>query len=94
MTDKNEFLEKHFDDQLTCLKELSKQIELISTIVDKIIESRTNNSQIFTMGNGGSASTASHFVSDLLKTRSANPFSLGQYPRLGQRPFPGGRRRP
>ena len=33
-----------------------------------ILEARENEKRIFVMGNGGSASTATHFVSDLLKT--------------------------
>lgn len=50
---------------------ISKEnIELFINILD---ESRLNGSQVFIMGNGGSASTASHFVCDLAKnTRRPN----------------------
>ena len=37
-------------------------------ILEMILEARENEKRIFVMGNGGSASTATHFVSDLLKT--------------------------
>lgn len=40
----------------------------IARIADTIYTARLNNKQIFIMGNGGSASTASHFCSDLSKT--------------------------
>lgn len=33
-----------------------------------MINARDNGNRVFVMGNGGSASTASHFVADLLKT--------------------------
>lgn len=45
----------------------------IEQVIDILREARLNRRQIFTMGNGGSASTASHFVCDLSKnTRSEN----------------------
>lgn len=40
----------------------------IISIIDLLIKARNNGNKIITMGNGGSGSTASHFVSDLLKT--------------------------
>ncbi|WP_300164690.1 SIS domain-containing protein [Solidesulfovibrio sp.] len=40
----------------------------IARIADIIWEARAHDRQIFIMGNGGSASTASHFCSDLSKT--------------------------
>jgi D-sedoheptulose 7-phosphate isomerase len=42
--------------------------EQIGRIADTIWEARKHDRQIFIMGNGGSASTASHFCSDLSKT--------------------------
>jgi D-sedoheptulose 7-phosphate isomerase len=39
---------------------------------NEIIKARDNNSFIYVFGNGGSASTASHFVCDLLKGCSYN----------------------
>jgi D-sedoheptulose 7-phosphate isomerase len=37
-------------------------------MINILLKARDNGNKIYTMGNGGSASTASHFVSDLLKT--------------------------
>jgi D-sedoheptulose 7-phosphate isomerase len=42
-------------------------IELIEEVIDTLHAARLAERQIFIMGNGGSASTASHFVCDLAK---------------------------
>jgi D-sedoheptulose 7-phosphate isomerase len=42
-------------------------IELVDKLVSILQEARVNRRQVFIMGNGGSASTASHFVADLAK---------------------------
>ena len=42
-------------------------IDKIDKIAILLLEARNNKHTIFTMGNGGSASTASHFVGDLSK---------------------------
>ncbi len=42
-------------------------VEKIQEVVDIIHEARLSEKQVFIMGNGGSASTASHFVCDLAK---------------------------
>lgn len=44
----------------------------IQEAIDLLIEARTERRQVFIMGNGGSASTASHFVCDLAKN-TRNP---------------------
>lgn len=41
--------------------------QLISDVIDVLNEARLKGSQVFIMGNGGSATTASHFVCDLAK---------------------------
>jgi D-sedoheptulose 7-phosphate isomerase len=47
--------------------------DLIAQVIDVLHHARMNGKQIFIMGNGGSASTASHFVCDLAKnTRKDN----------------------
>lgn len=43
------------------------EMPLISKIIHNLQHARMQGSQIFIMGNGGSASTASHFVCDLAK---------------------------
>ena len=42
-------------------------VELIEEVIKVLQEARFTGKQIFIMGNGGSASTASHFVCDLAK---------------------------
>jgi len=62
----------HIKENMLCLENSSKQFDLIETIIKKLILARDNDNMIFVMGNGGSGSTASHFVSDLLKTAITN----------------------
>ena len=42
-------------------------VDLIGEVVDVLHEARLSEKQVFIMGNGGSASTASHYVCDLAK---------------------------
>lgn len=67
-----ESIETHFQTNKLCLENLSDQFNLIEEIIEKLIYARDNENIIFVMGNGGSGSTASHFVSDLLKTAITN----------------------
>ena len=64
----NNFTKSFFMEQLECIEKLSKQENQIEGIINLLIKKRDAGNKIFTVGNGGSASTASHFVSDLLKT--------------------------
>ncbi len=45
-------------------------IGLIEEVITILHEARLNNRKVFVMGNGGSASTASHFACDLAKNSS------------------------
>jgi D-sedoheptulose 7-phosphate isomerase len=56
-------------DYFTELKQTLEQIpiEKIDRVITILHEARLSGKQIFIMGNGGSASTASHFVCDLSK---------------------------
>lgn len=51
-----------------CIEQLSNKPDAIEKIIKILVEARERGNKIYAMGNGGSASTASHFVSDLLKT--------------------------
>ena len=62
------FTKSFFTEQIKCIEKLSKQEKQIKKIINILIKKRDTGKTIFTVGNGGSASTASHFVSDLLKT--------------------------
>ncbi len=60
----NDYLYK----QNSCLEEILKNDSSINNIISILIDARNSGKKIYTFGNGGSASTASHLVSDLLKT--------------------------
>lgn len=55
-------------DQESCVAKVSENISEVVKIIEILIKARDKGNIVFTMGNGGSGSTASHFVSDLLKT--------------------------
>ena len=63
-----EMIEDYLNNQASCMDDLKKLSENIKMIFQKLISARDNGNSIFIMGNGGSASTATHFCSDLLKT--------------------------
>lgn len=49
-------------------------VQEVETVIDILRNARISGNQIFTMGNGGSASTASHFVCDLSKNTQKKGF--------------------
>ena len=57
------FSKNYFDYLKVLIDKLS--IENVSKFIELILETRENNKTIFFIGNGGSASTASHFVNDI-----------------------------
>ena len=61
----NEFSINYFSELKTALDAIST--DDVQKIIDVIAEGYKNNQQIFIMGNGGSASLASHFCCDLSK---------------------------
>ena len=69
MTDM-QFIEKYFSDMLHVIKDISR--DDISRVIDILFDAWKNGKKIYTMGNGGSASTASHFAADLAKTSIVN----------------------
>jgi D-sedoheptulose 7-phosphate isomerase len=50
------------------IENLSSEEKILNEITEIFIKKRENGNKIIVFGNGGSASTSSHFVSDLLKT--------------------------
>jgi D-sedoheptulose 7-phosphate isomerase len=67
-SDINKIVKNFLEVQIDCIKEIQEQSETIDKIIKIIISTKNKNKTIFTMGNGGSGSTASHFASDLQKT--------------------------
>jgi len=63
-----DIIESNLDDQIKTINKLKKSEKIIQEIYLKIKDARNRDRRIFVMGNGGSSSTSSHFVSDLLKT--------------------------
>lgn len=63
-------MSKHyFLSYIETLKATLDEIDYVSVekIINKLIEAKNNDKQIFIIGNGGSAATASHFACDLAK---------------------------
>jgi D-sedoheptulose 7-phosphate isomerase len=58
-------IKNYFEEIKTTIDQIPA--ERIEEVIAILMEARINRNQIFVMGNGGSASTASHFVCDLAK---------------------------
>lgn len=70
-------IKSFLNEQQKCLSNILINTNEINLVINHLIQARNRKNSIFTIGNGGSASTASHFVSDLLKTcitKNANRF--------------------
>lgn len=61
-------IDEYLDDSINTLNQIRSQDAVIEKIADKIAETRDRDGTTYIMGNGGSASTASHMTGDLLKT--------------------------
>ena len=59
------FIQSYFDELKGILDNISE--EVIEQVLEILHDARNSNQQVFILGNGGSASTASHFVCDLGK---------------------------
>lgn len=64
----NKIIKDFLEIQNQCIDEIKENHQDINKIIKELTFARDHKKNIFTMGNGGSGSTASHFVSDLLKT--------------------------
>jgi len=62
------FLINYLEKQQDTIQKLKKSMHKIKDILDVLNKAQKNNKKIYVMGNGGSASTSTHFVADLLKT--------------------------
>jgi len=61
-------IDTYLSNQITCMKNLDNDAKTLSEITEILIKTRDAGHKIILFGNGGSASTSSHFASDLLKT--------------------------
>jgi D-sedoheptulose 7-phosphate isomerase len=60
-----DFIKNYFEEMKSLLDKIS--LEDTKKVTDLIYDAYNNNKQIFIIGNGGSAATASHFACDLNK---------------------------
>jgi len=67
-----EKVHEYLDQQINSTSSLKENYEELEKIFNVLKNARDSGNQVFVMGNGGSASTASHFVADLLKTSITN----------------------
>jgi D-sedoheptulose 7-phosphate isomerase len=60
---------EHIQEYISGIKSVldDSPVEALDQVIDVLHEARISGQQIFIMGNGGSAATASHFVCDLAK---------------------------
>lgn len=66
--DENKLIHSYLNTQTGCISDLKNNSSTIVRIFHTLLKARDKGNKIYIMGNGGSASTASHFTSDLLKT--------------------------
>ena len=67
-----ENIDKYLEQQIKSIESLKEHHTELQEIFNILKNARDQGNQVFVMGNGGSASTASHFVADLLKTSITN----------------------
>jgi len=70
------FTKKYFDDAKHIMDTISK--EDISKVIDILSDARKKGKKVFICGNGGSASTATHFAADLFKLARIKAISLNE----------------
>ena len=64
----SKIIDEYLEQSISCIQKMKKSRQNIERLCQIIIRARENKKKIFLIGNGGSASTASHFVCDLNKT--------------------------
>lgn len=64
--DSMDYIENYFSGMKEVIAKISRSD--ISKVIDILFDAWRNEKKIYTMGNGGSASTATHFAADLAKT--------------------------
>lgn len=75
MADKKSIL-KYLDESIQCVEQLKNKTDQIQRIIDILEKTRKNGRKLFLMGNGGSASLASHLICDFSKFRKLRAVAL------------------
>lgn len=65
----NKFIENYLSEMKKVIDDIS--VEDIDKVIELLYDAWQGGNQVFTCGNGGSASTATHFACDLVKTTGA-----------------------
>jgi Phosphoheptose isomerase len=66
----NKVIRDYLDSQSQCIDELMRNsLPTIKKIFQILNKAKTNGNKIYIMGNGGSASTATHFASEFVKNQ-------------------------
>jgi len=68
MNNSKDKITQYLENSISCLTLLKDSVDTIEQIFNLINKARTKKNRIYLIGNGGSSSTASHFVCDLNKT--------------------------
>ena len=71
-----EYISKYFEDTKKIIDTISK--DDISKVIDILRDAKKKGKKVFICGNGGSASTATHFAADLFKLAEIKAISLNE----------------
>ena len=78
MLENREYIVEYFEKHKEIAEKLNReQNQKISEIIQLLFEVWKNRGQVLIVGNGGSASTATHFAADLSKTTINSPQEFG-----------------
>ena len=71
-----EKITKYLDESINCIKDLENKKDQIKKIILILEDAKKQKKKVFLLGNGGSASTASHLVCDFNKFRGLKAIAL------------------
>lgn len=69
-------IHRYLDDSIVCIEQLKKKTSQIKRVIEKLEWVRKEGKKLFLMGNGGSASLASHLICDFNKFRRIKAIAL------------------
>ncbi len=72
-----DYIKQYLNEAMAIADKLKEQEEQINRIISILFDAWENDRWVFIEGNGGSASTATHFASDLVKTINPSPEKRG-----------------
>ena len=71
-----EKIAKYLDESIECITDLKEKKDQIQKIISVFQEAKKQKKKVFLLGNGGSASTASHLICDFNKFRGLRAIAL------------------